>query len=104
MERMDSFRVSDVNLDTREMIMHFDNGRKGQVQKIPYDQIHKLVIMEDVVTKWFRKKRVGMVEVHVKNKEYPFLIQEDRIRAPFDATVEYLRKNASKYEIDVDEK
>ena len=95
---MAAMQVVDVNLDLEEMVIHFKEERHPE--KIPYKEIERIQLSQTEVRKWFVKKKVNQLEVHVKGKNETFLLQDGQLKAPFEATAEFFKNHAQKFNIE----
>lgn len=101
---MATVQVTDVNLDSSELIVHFHYGRRKGTQKVPYSQIEKIRFKDDTVKVWFRKKKVKAIEIHVRgDNKRVFVIHDRSIKAPFETTSAYLKKVSDRHNVPVEE-
>ncbi len=98
-----TFQVSDVNLDSSELIVHFHYGRRKGSQKVPYSQIEKIRFKDDTVKVWFRKKKVKTVEIYVKGDNKQVFVISDRSVKPFESTSAYLKKISNRHNVPIEE-
>lgn len=90
-------QVVEFNLDLKEMEVHV--GKKGALQKIPYDRIQQIKIYEDTRKKWFSTKVIKIIEVHVKGKEEPYVIRNDAVKGAYEGAEAYFKQIADKYHV-----
>lgn len=93
--------VLDINLDTSEMLLQIDNKKKASAQIIKYQDIIKIECKELQENRWFRTKRVKAIEIFLKGKDEVLVIRDDKLKPPFDKTIEFLKQFAQKKDVTI---
>lgn len=98
---MAAIEVTDVNLDLEEMIIYFKENRHPE--KVSYKDIERIELSEVEVRKWFVKRKAKQMIMQIKGRKNSFLLQEGKLKAPFEATVDFFKNHAEKFYIEFSE-
>jgi hypothetical protein len=93
--------IVDVNYDRSEMMLQVANGKNIVSQQISSDQIQSIQFGYGIVKSWFSKKSLPKVEIHVKGKVEPFILQSGKTKLDFDQAQNIIKLFAQKNEISI---
>lgn len=94
--------ILDVNFDRSEMIVQVANGKHVSNQHIPSDQINRIQFGEGVVKSWFSKKTLPKIEIYVRGREEPLVLQSGKSNQKFEEAEFVIRQFAEKNEVPVE--
>lgn len=95
--------IVDVNYDRSEMLLQVANGKSIVSQQISSDQIQSIQFGYAVVKSWFFKKTLPKVEIHVRGKDEPLVLQSGKTKLDFEQAQNIIKLFAEKNEIPVEE-
>lgn len=94
--------VTDVNVDRAEMLLEVDNGSRVTTQIVAVDSIARIRLTQETVKQWFSRKLMRRIEIHVRGREEPIVIREEKIKLPFEVAEQAIRRIAEKNELTVE--
>lgn len=94
--------VVDVNFDRSDMMLEVANGKTITRQTVPSEQIARIQFGQESVKSWFSSKTVPKVEIFLKGKEEPLVLQSGKTKLPIEKAQEFIRQFAEKHDVSVE--
>lgn len=94
--------IVDVNVDRSEMLLQVSSGKSIINQQLASDKINKIQVGNETVKTLFSKKTQPKLEIFVKGKDEPFVLQGGRNKS-FAQAQGLIRQFAEKHQIPVEE-
>jgi hypothetical protein len=85
------------------MLLEISNGKSIVKQQVASDKINRIQVGEEAVKSWFSKKMLPKLEIYVKGKEEPFVLQSKKSKLNFSQAQSLIRQFADKHQIPIEE-
>lgn len=95
--------ILDINYDRSEMLLQISNGKHVINQHISSDQIQSIQFGYGVVKSWFSKKSLPKVEIRIRGKEEPYILQCGKTKLDFEQVQTIIKRFAEKHEIPIED-
>ncbi|WP_438448384.1 hypothetical protein [Gorillibacterium sp. sgz5001074] len=89
----------DVNFDRSEMLLHIHNGKSVVKQQISSEQINSIQFGKETVKSLFMKKTLPKVEIHLKGKDDPLILQSGKNKQSGEQAHSIIRLFAEKNDV-----
>lgn len=95
--------IIDVNVDRSEMLLQVSNGKAVVQQKLASDAINRIEFGSETVKSWFSSKSLPKLEIYLKGREEPLVLQSKKGKAKFEQDQVLIRQFAVKFQIPLEE-
>lgn len=91
--------ILDVNYDRSEMMLQVAVGKNVTRQQISSNQINSIQIGQGLVKSWIFKKTVPQIEIHLKGKDEPLILQSGKTKMKYEQAESIIRQFAEKNDV-----
>lgn len=91
--------IVDVNFERSDMLLQVSNGKVVVNQQIASDKINRIQLSNETVKTLFLKRTAPKLEIYLKGKEEPLVLQRGKTKLKYDKAQSLIRQFAEKYDI-----